>query len=88
VLEPICFSSVKFQSWMYVGACWRGAQDWNDTLLFTGIGAVIAEGSGLTIVGRLDQLVPAVKVVLASILGPGCPSPARPWPTVPGNMMP
>jgi hypothetical protein len=56
----------------------------NDTLPVTGIGALIAAGSGFAIRGRPDQFVPAGKFVRASMFGPGCPSPARPWPTALG----
>ena len=79
---------MKFQSWKY-GAVWlRGAQDENETLLVTDIGAAIAEGDGLVIAGNFNQFVPAEKGVLASRLGPGCPSPALPWPTALGYIMP
>jgi hypothetical protein len=63
-------------------------QEKNETLLLTGMGAAIDEGSGFVIRGRLDQLVPAGRGVLASMLGPGCASPARPWPTALGYMIP
>ena len=78
MLPESCFCAVKFQSWTYVGVWLRGAQDEKETLPVTGMGARMAEGSGLVMRGKFDQFVPAGMGVLASTLGPGCPSPARP----------
>src|ERR1700756_2436440 len=53
------------------------------------MGAVMAEASGLITFGNgLSQRVPEVKVVVARRFGPGWPSPARPWPTNPGCIIP
>src|SRR5207248_9780343 len=83
------FATVRFHSCVYVGYWCRGAHDWNETLVFIGMGAVIAAGSGLITPGSgASHCVPAVKVVVASRFGPGCPSPARPCPTNPGCMIP
>ena len=58
-----------------------------DTVPATGMGAVMAEGSGFMIGGRFPQFVPREKAVFAKTFGLTSPSPARPWPTQPGYVM-